>query len=116
MMFQKSRLVCVRMISPQMALLFLLQMFVSQISVAQFLPASPPIADPSDTRFDSMQENLASPALTASTLKPAPPIRGYVADKDGYSVELIQVQWRFGDPIDLYVMKPTGVKSPPVVL
>jgi hypothetical protein len=33
-----------------------------------------------------------------------------------YSVELIQVQWRWGDPIDLYVMKPKGVKKPPVIL
>jgi hypothetical protein len=26
------------------------------------------------------------------------------------------VQWRFGDPIDLYVMKPKGIKKPPVIL
>ena len=26
------------------------------------------------------------------------------------------MQWRWGDPIDLYVMKPMGVKKPPVIL
>jgi hypothetical protein len=29
---------------------------------------------------------------------------------------LLQLQWRWGDPIDLYVMKPTGVEKPPVIL
>jgi hypothetical protein len=104
------------MLSPQLALSFILQIFLPQPSVAQFLPASAPIADPSDTRFDSVRENLETPSLAASTLKPAPPVRGYIADHDGYSVELIQLQWRFGDPIDLYVMKPQGVKNPPIVL
>jgi hypothetical protein len=31
-------------------------------------------------------------------------------------VELIQVQWRWGDPLDLYVLKPKGVKKPLVIL
>ena len=26
------------------------------------------------------------------------------------------MQWRFGDPLDVYVMKPKGVKNPPVIL
>jgi len=37
-------------------------------------------------------------------------------DYRGYTVELLQVQWRFGDPLDLYVMKPKGVAKPPVIL
>jgi hypothetical protein len=37
-------------------------------------------------------------------------------DEAGYSTELIQVQWRWGDPIDLYVIKPKGVEKPPVIL
>ena len=41
---------------------------------------------------------------------------GYVNDYAGYTVELLQLQWRFGDPIDLYVMKPKGVQKPPVIL
>jgi len=31
-------------------------------------------------------------------------------------MELLQVQWRWGDPIDLYVIKPKGIKKPPVIL
>jgi len=45
-----------------------------------------------------------------------PPLVGYINDYPGYTVELTQVQWRWGDPLDLYVMKPKGVKKPPVIL
>jgi hypothetical protein len=85
-------------------------------SAAQFVPASPPIADPADTRFKGVTEDWTSPALSKSSLKPARPLVGYINDYSGYTVELIQVQWRWGDPLDLYVMKPKGVKKPPVIL
>lgn len=98
------------------ALLFLSQLFYSQVSAAQFVPASPPIADPADTRFQGVKEDWTSPALKTSNLKPALPLTGYINDYSIYTVELLQVQWRFGDPLDLYVMKPKGVKKPPVVL
>ncbi len=100
----------------EIALLFLLQVFLPQSSAAQFLPASPPIADPADTRFQGVKEDWTSPALGTSNLKPAQPLVGYVNDNPGYTIELLQVQWRFGDPLDLYVMKPKGVKKPPVIL
>lgn len=95
------------------AFLFL---FVIQVSVAQFVPASPPIADPADTRFKATKEDFTSPALSTSNLKSAQPIVGYKNDYPGYTVELLQVQWRFGDPLDLYVMKPKGIEKPPVIL
>ena len=31
-------------------------------------------------------------------------------------MELLQLQWRWGDPLDVYVLKPKGVKKPPVIL
>jgi hypothetical protein len=33
-----------------------------------------------------------------------------------YTKELVQVDWRSSDPIDLWVIKPVGVKNPPVIL
>jgi hypothetical protein len=93
-----------------------LQILLSQFAAAQFQPASPPIADPADARFNGVKEDWTSPALTNSNLKPAPPLVAYRNDYPGYTVELLQVQWRFGDPIDLYVMKPQGVIKPPVIL
>ncbi len=97
-------------------LLFLSLLFSPQIGVAQFLPASPPIADPSDTRFQGVQEDWTSPALGTSNLRPVHPLFANLDDEPGYTVELIQVQWRFGDPLDLYVMKPKGITKPPVIL
>jgi hypothetical protein len=105
-----------RFLSFQIALLLLSPLIFSQRSLAQFQPASAPIADPGDTRFNGVKEDWSSPALKGSSLKPAPPLTGYVTEHNGYTVELLQVQWRFGDPLDLYVIKPQGVKKPPVVL
>jgi len=80
------------------------------------LQASPPIANPADTRFQGVTEDWTSPALDTSHLKPVSPL-GFLDDSHaGYTVELLQVQWRWGDPIDLYVMKPTGASHPPVIL
>lgn len=83
---------------------------------AQLVPASPPIADPADTRFIGVKEDWTSPALSSSSLRPVRPLVGYDTGYSGYTVELIQVQWRWGDPLDLYVMKPKGVRKPPVIL
>ena len=91
-------------------------LFIAQTCTAQFEPASPPIANPADKRFIGADEDWTTPALTTSHLKPVPPLIGYINDYPGYTVELSQLQWRFGDPIDLYVVKPKGVKKPPVIL
>ncbi len=81
------------------------------------LPASPPTADPTDTRFQSVTEDWTTPAIGASHLLPVHPLAGFVDDTHpGYTVQLLQLQWRWGDPLDLYVMKPKGVKKPPVIL
>jgi hypothetical protein len=123
MMHPKLRLfVLLRMIALEVGLFFFPLIFVSQIfflsqrSAAQFEPAPPPIADLGDTRFSDVTEDWTSPSLRNSDLKPALPLVGYVNDYPRYTVELLQVQWRFGDPIDLYVMKPKGVRKPPVIL
>ncbi len=90
-------------------------LLLAGVSPAQLSPASAPVADPTDTRFQGVQEDWTSPALTNNNLKPARPLE-FVIDNPRYTVELLQVQWRWGDPIDLYIMKPKGVKKPPVIL
>jgi hypothetical protein len=86
------------------------------IGHAQYTPVSPPVADPSDTRFKAVHEDWTTPALTGSSLLPVRPLSAFVDEESSYTVELLQVQWRWGDPIDLYVIKPKGVKKPPVIL
>jgi hypothetical protein len=91
-------------------------LFLAQTSAAQLERASPPIANPADTRFQGVQEDWTSPALSSSHLIPARPLRAFIDDKSSYTVELLQMQWRWGDPMDLYVMRPKGAKKPPVIL
>lgn len=84
-------------------------------SIAQ-LPASSPIADLADKRFEDVTEDWTTPALTSSHLKQVAPVGFFDDSHPEYTVELLQVQWRWGDPIDLYLLKPIGVKKPPVIL
>ncbi len=91
-------------------------LFLSPIAFAQFLPAPTPIADPADARFVGVKEDWTTAALTTSSLRPVAPLGAYINDEGTYTVELLQVQWRWGDPLDLYIMKPKGVSKPPVIL
>jgi len=74
---------------------------------------SPPIADPADTRFESVTEDWTSPApANQQSTTQFGRLIAYINDRPGYkSSNCLQVQWRFGDPLDLYVMKPKGVKK-----
>src|ERR1700722_18670155 len=90
-------------------------LLLARTSLAQLSPASPPIADPADTRFQGVSEDWATPSLVRSHLKSTRPLE-FITENPRYTVELLRVQWRWGDPIDLYVMKPMGVKKPPVIL
>ncbi|WP_446744585.1 alpha/beta hydrolase family protein [Silvibacterium acidisoli] len=38
------------------------------------------------------------------------------SEKPEFTSEVVRVQWRGGDPIDLYVVRPHGVSKPPVIL
>jgi hypothetical protein len=87
-----------------------------QSASAQLIPALPPIADPADQRFVGVREDWSTPALSTSNLRPMRPLVAYVSDHSEYTVELLQLQWRWGDPIDLYVLRPKLIQKPPVVL
>jgi hypothetical protein len=91
-------------------------LFLARAGTAQFQPAPSPVANPSDSRFQGVHEDWTSPALSNDQLLPVRPLAGFAADNPRCTVELLQLQWRSGDPIDLYVMKPKGVKKPPVIL
>jgi hypothetical protein len=97
------------------SVLFLVQIAAAQLP--QFVPDPMVIADPRDTRFQSVKEDWSTPALSSSRLKAVQPVIMDISyHPEQYTVQLIQLQWRFGDPIDLYVMKPAGAKKPPAIL
>jgi acetyl esterase/lipase len=79
---------------------------VAQPLVTAPAPSAPPIPreDWSVLRVDSASLQPVSVALI-----------GYVEHPE-YTMELLRVEWRHSDPIDLYVVTPHGVKNPPVVL
>jgi hypothetical protein len=79
-------------------------------------PASSPIADPRDQRFAGVTEDWTTPLLSTSHLKSAPPLSLVDDSHPDYVVQLVSLQWRWGDPLDLYVIRPVGIKNPPVIL
>jgi hypothetical protein len=89
-------------------------LFLCATAIAQTEPSF--VTALKDTRFNDVVEDWTSPDLAKSHLQPAQPLIGFVDEQSGYSVSLIRLQWRRGDPIDLWLMKPSGVKKPPVIL
>jgi hypothetical protein len=63
-----------------------------------------------------VKEDWTTPALNTSNLRPVQPLIGYTTDYPNYTAELDEVQWRWGDPLDVWIIKPKGVKNPPVIL
>ena len=61
-------------------------------------------------------EDWSSLSLANSELIPEPPLLGEKYDHPQFTRELLQVKWRQGDPIDLYVIRPKGVAHPPAIL
>jgi hypothetical protein len=61
-------------------------------------------------------EDWSSLPLTGGQLVPERPLLGEKDNFPQFTRELIQVKWRRGDPIDLYVIRPKGVVKPPAIL
>jgi hypothetical protein len=61
-------------------------------------------------------EDWSSLSLTGSELIPQRPVFGGKDDLPTFTRELIQVKWRMGDPIDLYIIRPKYVPKPRVIV
>jgi dienelactone hydrolase len=75
---------------------------------------------PPSLPFDSHQgkEDWTALSIDRSGLDPSL-ITGVVfgkSERPEFTSEVVRVQWRSGDPIDLYVVRPQGVAKPPVIL
>ena len=71
---------------------------------------------PARARAAANVENWNSLSLADSAFHAETPLLGEKDNLPQFTRELIQVKWRLGDPIDLYVIRPKGVAKPPVVL
>lgn len=90
-------------------------LLLSRPTAAQ-LQASAPIADPNDKRFVSVNEDWTTPSLKGSHLQPVQPLFFTDDTHTDYTVYLIHLQWRWGDPLDVYLIRPNGIEKPPVIL
>ena len=81
-------------------------------------PSLPPLIDPKTLTpvYETIQEDWSNLQIGTSKLEPEKPLAGSSEEKDAFTRELVQVKWRPGDPLDLWVILPKGVKKPPVVL
>ncbi|MGO9123320.1 MAG: alpha/beta hydrolase family protein [Terriglobales bacterium] len=94
-------------------LLVVLLVLTASFGWAQQAPATPAETHP---KSGPTPEDWSSLSLAGSELVPYKPLLGEKNDFPQFTRELIQVQWRKGDPIDLYIIRPKGVTKPPVVL
>jgi hypothetical protein len=81
-------------------------------------PSQTPGIDPKTMTplYETIQEDWGSLQIGTSRLEPEPPVVGEVDDEPNFTRVLVQVKWRPGDPIDLWIILPKGVKNPPAVL
>jgi len=81
-------------------------------------PTLNPAIDPETLTplYETIQEDWSSLEIGVSNLKPKVPVIGEVDEQETFTRTLVQVQWRPGDPIDLWIMTPKGVKKAPAVL
>ena len=97
-------------------------MIIQRIRIALFVMllavcagAQQPVANieshPKNPREPWTQLSIAG--LDLPTLAPLP---GGVSEFPDFTRELVRVEWRSGDPVDLYIVRPKGVQKPPVVL
>jgi hypothetical protein len=112
----------------QYCLFFLVPLFFAGVGqtalTQQVTPAISPVVAPPDLRVNipgphptaSSVEHWDKLSLRDNALHPDPPIPGQVDTFPGFTRELLRVQWRDGDPIDLYVIRPAGAAKPPVIL
>jgi hypothetical protein len=62
------------------------------------------------------RENLNSLLANPSLFDDTRPAIVLTENEKGFTRQLVRVEWRTADPIDLWVMRPTGVEKPPVIL
>lgn len=104
-----------------LAALFVLMCPSARAQQSWVEPTKPDVgaeANSSTLQAPPVREDWSSITLEGSSLVAAEPFLGQtenLPDKP-FIRELYQLQWRAGDPLDLYVIRPKGVARPPVIL
>jgi hypothetical protein len=85
-------------------------------AAAQHEPSSQPSQSPPAAADSGQREDFGSLSLGGRVLESIEPIAAPTDQEQGFTRQLVEVQWRPGDAIHLYVILPEAVKKPPVVL
>ncbi len=88
----------------------------SGVPAGASIPEMTSDADGKGFHLARAKESFSEITLKGSELKAIPPLLGSIEKKPDFIRELYQVRWRPNDPIDLYVIRPVGVKNPPVAI
>lgn len=86
----------------------------SPIVAAQAIPAAAGNMDLMSP--EESTEDLNDLSLRHSSLFAATPIPGGVETTPDYIREFIRLEWRSGDPVEVYVIRPRNVARPPVAI
>jgi hypothetical protein len=87
---------------------------LAQQSIPSTASAAPSAAG--GVELERTPEDFTNLGLATSDLQPQPPIPGGHEQNADFTRDLVRLQWRIGDPIDVYIVLPTAVKHPPVAL
>lgn len=95
--------------------------FLLGVSQAQQLPVAPALLAAASTPVAPAPVAVTREDWTRLAVDPANfnqllPALGGIDGNDKFEREFLQLQWREGDPVELYVVRPKGVANPPVVL
>lgn len=92
-------------------------LFVQGLGLAQKTPPTPvPSRGQPSSSATQFVEDWNSLSVESSHLQPSAPLVGQRDQGADFTREMIQVQWRPGDPIYLYVILPKRVLKPPAIL
>jgi hypothetical protein len=81
-------------------------------------PSTPPGFDSAKMLpvYETVVEDWGSLSVGTSHLEPTAPLVAESDEHYGFTRTLVQLKWRPGDPLDLYVIMPSNVKKPPAIL
>jgi hypothetical protein len=97
------------------AVLLIVSIIVPLACMGQRTTQKTPAIDPNPPSNKSV-EDLTNASLSGSQLYADPPVVLEKADNKDFTREFIAVQWRPGDRIYLFVVRPMNVPKPPVAI
>jgi len=74
------------------------------------------LGHPSETPSNTAEEDWSNLSANRTQFSSPHALDGGTQTQSGFTRQLLQVQWRQGDPIDLYIIRPANSIKPPVVL